>query len=286
MLFEGRPVVAAVCSQFLVDRSERGQTGLQLLKHCFAGEHDLTVTDESGDNTRKLWEWCGARTSIPFSLHWVRPLRPFQTAITVAGAVTARTRTWDRIAPLARALDAGLEKLAPYRLVPPQPRGTSAELSESGLASCAGQFGRTRSLMPVYDEASIHWLLQRATHGAGCGQCRKLAIRDESGQTVGYAVYCITKNGAGEVLQIAAKTRFEPLVLDHLLRDAWTHKVTALFGRLEPSFVPQLSERGWLVYRRGSWTLVHSRSARISEAFERGDALFTRLDGEWCLRFV
>ena len=65
MQFEGRPLLAAVCSQFVVDPAERGQVGLQMLKRCFAGAQDLSITDEAAECTRKIWEWCGGVAALP-----------------------------------------------------------------------------------------------------------------------------------------------------------------------------------------------------------------------------
>ena len=59
MHFNGTPLVAAVCSQFVVDPAERGQAGLQMLKRCLAGTQDVSLTDEAAECTRKIWEWCG-----------------------------------------------------------------------------------------------------------------------------------------------------------------------------------------------------------------------------------
>src|SRR5687768_15328812 len=83
MQLHGKPLLAAVCSQFVVDPAERGQVGLQMLKRCFAGKQDLSMTDEAADCTRKVWEWCGGVTALPYSLHWIRPLRPVQSALAV-----------------------------------------------------------------------------------------------------------------------------------------------------------------------------------------------------------
>jgi hypothetical protein len=35
----------------------------------------------------------------------------------------------------------------------------------------------------------------------------------------------------------------------------------------------------------GPWVLVHARDPEFVRAFEHGDAFFSRLEGEWCLRF-
>ena len=84
---------------------------------------------------------------------------------------------------------------------------------------------------------------------------------------------------------MSAQPRQHRAVLDHLFEDAWQQGVTMVQGRLEPAFAPQLSEHAALLYRRGYWTLVHSKHAEVRHALQRGDAFFSRLEGEWCLRF-
>ena len=85
MRFKGPPILAAVCSQFVVDPEERGLAGLQMLKTCFAGPQDLSIADEAGDNARKMWEWCGGSAVLPYSIHWVRPFQPAQAALALTG---------------------------------------------------------------------------------------------------------------------------------------------------------------------------------------------------------
>ena len=61
---------------------------------------------------------------------------------------------------------------------------------------------------------------------------------------------------------------------------------TALRGRLDPHHVQEYSDRHCWFRREGAWTLVHSRHDDVVSAIERGAAEFTRLDGEWWLRFL
>jgi hypothetical protein len=114
---------------------------------------------------------------------------------------------------------------------------------------------------------------------------RALLVRDDAQAVGGWFIYHARRGGAGEVLQVAAGPRHRRLVLDHLLEDAWEQGVTLLSGRFEPALAQELSENRCLLYRRGHWTLVHSKRPEVSHALQRGDAFFTRLEGEWCLRF-
>lgn len=138
---------------------------------------------------------------------------------------------------------------------------------------------------PAYDASSVRWVLERARRHVDHGDVRALVVRDDAQAITGWFVYYARRGRAGEVLQIGAEPRQHRQVIDHLLDDAWEQGVTLLSGRLEPAFAPQLSENGCLLYRRGYWTLAHSKRPEVCHALQRGDAFFTRLEGEWCLRF-
>jgi hypothetical protein len=140
-------------------------------------------------------------------------------------------------------------------------------------------------LAPDYDARSMKWVLERARGRLDQGAVRAVLVRDDAQAVGGWFIYHARRGGAGEVLQVAAGPRHRRLVLDHLLEDAWEQGVTLLSGRLEPALAQELSENRCLLYRRGHWTLVHSKRPDVSNALQRGDAFFTRLEGEWCLRF-
>jgi len=138
---------------------------------------------------------------------------------------------------------------------------------------------------PSYDAESVRWVLERARRHVDRGDVRALVVRDDARAITGWFVYYARRGRAAEVLQIGAEPRHHRHVIDHLLDDAWQQGVTVLQGRFEPAFAPQLSENGYFLYRRGYWTLVHSKRPELCHALQRGDALFSRLEGEWCLRF-
>lgn len=285
MLFDGRPVLMAVCSQFAVDPARRGQAGLRLLKQCLGGPQDLSLTDEAGDDTRRVWEWCGGATALLYSIHWIRPLRPARTAL----ALLMRRRSPGMLArlstPLASIVDTVCGSLVRSPLRVSKPRGSREDLHETTLPAQMAEFTAGRSLRPNYADGSLAWLLERASRRTAAGQLRKVLVRDESQDVVGWYVYYANPGGMGEVLQVAARKRAVGHVLDHLLYDAWLCGAIALCGRLDPAFAQELSDRNCLLYRRGYWTLVHSRRPELLHAIERGDAFLTRVEGEWCLRF-
>jgi len=284
MRFHGRPLLAAVCSQFVVDPAERGQAGLQMLKRCFEGDQDLSITDEAGDGTRKIWQWSGGATALPYSIHWIRPLRPTQAALAVGRERPWRAPLAPVLAPLARAVDAIVTRPS-GRFRPTPPRGSREPLDGPALLACLSEFASACSIAPDYDARTVRWVLDRARRRVDYGPVRALLVRDDAQTVAGWFVYHARRGGAGEVLQVAAGPRHRRQVLDHLLDDAWQQGVALLSGRLEPTLAQELSENRCLLYRRGYWTLVHSKRPEIAQALQRGDAFFTRLEGEWCLRF-
>lgn len=285
MLFNGRPILMAVCSQFVVEPAKRGQVGLRILKRCFEGPQDLSITDEAGDNTRKIWEWCGGATALPYSIHWTRPLRPARVALAFLEKGKALAAFAAASAPAAWIVDALATRLAqsPFHLSPP--RGSRESLDETVLLACLPEFAADRSLRPDYDDRSVKWVLERAAQREGHGHFRKVLVRDEEREIIGWYLYYVNRGGTGEVLQIAAKAHAVHQVLDHLLDDASRQGAIALSGRLEPAFAQELSEKYCLLYRRGHWMLIHSKKPELLHAIQRGDAFLTRLEGEWCLRF-
>jgi hypothetical protein len=284
MMFEDQPIVMAVCSHFVVDPAHRGVPGLRLLKKVMEGPQDLTLADESNETARRLWEWCGGTTSLLYSMHWIRPLRLAEAAVTLLmrsrSPRTARLST-----PIARMIDALCHRfaLSPLRTFPP--KGTRENLDEAALAAHLSEFTSGRLLRPDSTDGSLQWVLERArTRNAG-GEFRQIVVKDVKGEIAGWYLYFANRGGIGEVLQIAARRDTIGQVLDHLIEDALQSGVVALAGRLDPAFAQEMSERHCLFYRRGNWTLIHSRRPELLHAIERGDAFLSRLEGEWCLRF-
>ena len=107
----------------------------------------------------------------------------------------------------------------------------------------------------------------------------------QSGNIAGWYIYYVKGGGIGEVVRIGAEDHVIAPVLDHLFYDASVHGAIALHGRLEGRLTQQLSERYCFFYQASNRLLVHSRRPEVTRLIHTNDALLTRLDGEWCLRF-
>ena len=285
MLFRRRPILMAVCSQFVVDPAVRGQVGLRLLKACFDGPQDLTISDESGDGTRRIWEWCGGDTVLPYSLRWVRPLRPAQYGVSLLARRSRLSLVARALAPEARLFDAAAAALGGRGLVPRPPRGSREALHDAAFAAMMRELTEQSALRPDHDARSAAWALARAGARPGYALLQKLLVRNESRDAVGVILYCVGEDRIAEVLQVAARPDAINHVLDHLFEDATRRGAVAVAGRFEPALADALSRARAVIHRGRHWTLLHSNDPELRLAVHRGDAFLSRLEGEWCLRF-
>jgi len=115
------------------------------------------------------------------------------------------------------------------------------------------------------------------------GNLRKIAVRDDSGKVVGWYIYYVNPGTVGEVVQIGGDPKFAMDVLDHLFCDAWEQEVAGLHGVVDSRRVPDFSDKGCFFTCRGGWTLARSDNSELLRLLDYGEALFSRLDGEWCL---
>jgi hypothetical protein len=282
MLLRGRPLMARLMSQFVVHPGSRGVAGVKLLQTMLRSE--LIVSDESTTGARRIWELIGGRTARLHSSLWFYPFRPCQFALSMLRRRTPTASFLARIAsPVARSVDwvAARSSQFPYR--PAAPKLTGEDLDFEGLLGClSGDLERT--LQPAHDRDSLQWALRRAAAFQGRGELQKIAVRSPKGEIAGWYVYYSNPGGVAEVLQIYSKRATAPHVFDHLLHHAHQRGAAALSGRFEPDFMESYIDRRCLTLP-GPWYLVASPDRELTRAFEDGDVVFSRLEGEWCLHF-
>jgi hypothetical protein len=279
-VFCGQPIDVAVCTQFMVDPASRGLAGVRLVKTVLSGRQDLTFADVANDTSRAMWEGLRGSVSAIHSLTWSQHIReaPF----------SARTR---RRGLLARALSRAIRPALAFTGGPPPERWKAAPgtatvpLTAELIAAQIDAVLEEVSLHPLYDATSTQWLLDELAARRGCGRLGGAAVRDSRAGVIGWFLYYMNGGGTGDVVQVvAARDRYAE-VLRALFRDAWKRGVAAVTGRGDAGLITALDPRYSRVSRSGSWALVHSRRREIIEAITRGDAFFSRLDGEWWMTF-
>jgi hypothetical protein len=274
MRFGNRALRAAVSCQLMVHPECRASfAALGLLRRLFAGPQELTIADGANEASRALWEAAGGIASPIHSLHWVRLLRPAQGLLTLAPQRLRRLRLL--AAPFAKALDACL------------PLDFRAEYAEEPVDAhaLAEAFKSVRStLRPDYDAASLQWLLAQAAEKRRHGELQGALLRDASGRLAGWFLYYLN-DGLSQVLQIGARQGALPQVFEQLARHARASGARALEGRMDPQLAATVQGKHCIMQSRGISTLLHARDAALLVPLLRGDAFFSRLEGEWWMRF-
>lgn len=285
MSIRGRPIQAAVSSQFIVEPGRRStMAAVHLLKTFMAGPQDVSIADEANSTSRKLWESLGGATALLYSVHWARILRPSEFGLL---RMWRGQRAWTAsvLRPMCRVADRVAAHVpgSPFRHSVASLSGE--ELDAETLLGCLSEFPCPPALRPEYDARALRWLLAALVPPGGEGSLQKTLVRDAAGQVLGWYLYYAGPARLGEAVHIWARDGSMKAVLEHLFQDAWRRDVVALSGRLEPRFTPDFAETYCLFHPRRCWMLVHSGDAEVLQAIQTGDAMLTRLEGEWCMRF-
>ncbi len=286
MLLRGRPLRVAVGCQFIVDPDQRhALTALRLAKAFLSGPQDLSLADGANEQVRRMWVGLGGIPSLLYSLHWTRLLRPARYALSLLDernpSLIARSAR-----PLAIPIDAIFARMRPNRFHFEEAQLIEEALDAAVMLAHLPDVMAGRALQPAYDSRGLAWLLEESARKTRHGNLRARAVLDRGRRLIGWYLYYVQAHGVGEVLQLAARDGCFDAVLQRLLADAWRNRAVAVRGRLDPRYIQDLSDRHCWLRREGTWTLFHSRHDDVAAAILQGDALLSRLEGEWWMRFL
>lgn len=289
MLIHGKKLRLAFGSNFVVEAGSRASfAAMQLVNAFMKGPQDISITDSATEGARQLLRSLGFTVVPIYSLLWARPLRPSLYALHGAARLK-KSKTLTAVGtlagPLWRVADylAATVKVSPFHQAAPAIKAEA--LDTDTLMQCLARIPSKHWLVPDYSRESLEWVLQFVKERNAYGNLRNIVLRDDKGKIIGWYIYGLRPGGIGEVLQIGAEGTSVGKVLDHLFHDAWQSTLIGLHGRLEPQFMEELTQRSSFFLRNGSWTLAHSRSPELLGPIFSGNAFFSRMEGEWCLRF-
>jgi hypothetical protein len=289
MSINGKNVLLAFGSNFVVEAGSRASlAAMQLVNAFMKGPQDISITDSATEGARQLLKGLGFTVVPIYSLLWSRPLRPSLYALHGAARLKKNKTiaTLGTLAsPLCRMADylATTTKISPFHQAVPTNKAEA--LDTDTLMQCLTRVPGKHWLVPSYNRESLEWVLKFVEMRNAFGDLRKVALRDEKGKIYGWYIYGLRPGAIGEVLQVGAEAASVGKVLDHLFHEAWQNNLIGLQGRLEPQFMEELTQRSSFFLRNGSWTLAHSRTPELLGPIFSGNSFFSRLDGEWCLRF-
>jgi hypothetical protein len=289
MLFNGQLIKAALSSQFIVAPESR-YVGALLLKAFFSGPQDLSLTDEANSISRILWEKIGGTITMSYSVHWTRPLRPSRFAVSLLSSFIGENKPWSYLVsasvPICNLADAIVVRKLPRYFHIKVPQVSADNLKIENLLTYLSEFSSSRSLWPAYDDRSLKWLLNVIAEKESLGALRLMAVHNDKREMIGWYLYHLKPGGMSTALQIMARNNSMNEVLDHLFYDAWRQDSVAVSGRLDPKFVREISDKYCFFNCGRPWVLVHSHNPELLRTFRDGDAMLSKLEGEWCMRLV
>jgi len=286
MCLSGEVIRVGLAGNFVIHPKARsGVAAPGLLGAYVASNHDLLMTDSANDISRYLFQRVGFKTVPALNIHWARPLQAGEYGMyamsrgmssTAAAAFRLVTK------PLCAVVDSMSPKIVRSGPVPKTPL-FAEDLDLETLLHCFTEYHKTYTLWPEYDAELLQWLLQFMQRNKKRGTLRGVGLREESGKIVGWYLYYVRRGAIGEVAQVYGPPGVFKAVLEHLFHDAREQGVIALHGVADYRKISDFSDQGCFFTCRGGWTLAHSHRSELLDILERGNAFFSRLDGEWCL---
>ena len=163
-------------------------------------------------------------------------------------------------------------------------RGTGAEgVSAGTIAACAPEVHGRSTLRVEYDARTAKWLLDRARNRPG----RLLTHTMWDGRSItGWYICHLDTAGQAEAIQLSATPLSTGGLLDHLFSPGlapWSDCRQRTPRRALRAGAVGSGTR--LFHRRGPWMLINTNKPELLSSFHTGNSAFSRMDGEWSLRF-
>jgi len=279
MRFDDKIIRLAAGGPLVVHPKARNRAvGPRLWRQYLAGPQALTITDGASDEMRQIFELIGGQMMHPSSMAWARVFQPF--SFMGARLLHSRPRAKAAGAHMLPTLDVITAKAVHYFNKPNGLGMTTEPLTPKLLLEHLPVVSRSLRLYPDYDEPFLEWLFAELHHNRTWGIPVRRLVRDESSRVLGWYVYFLLRGQGCQVVHVAARDRHAGDVLDALFADAVASGGAGVQGRVEPRLLADLAHRGCL-FRYSARSLVHSRDPELLAVLAGGQALLTRLEGDW-----
>lgn len=290
MELNGESLRAAICGTFMVEAHDEDPfAGARLLREVLSGPQDLSFSETSNDISTTMWRKMRATAFAPYSLEWVRIMRPasflleaganriaalrlFKPLASPFDRLAGRGRTdqtWSHYAPLAGKADAF----------------TDTEGSEAEIAALIPSLLASFALRPQWHPQQLEGMLVHARNKAVHGERVLRIVRAGSGKPVGLFIYYGDPGRIGRVVQIMAIPGQEGTVIDRLLKHANERGMVAMRGRTQPALLQAMLGQKF-AFVHASSTVVHSRRPDLIETVNSGHAFLNGFAGEGWTRLI
>jgi hypothetical protein len=171
-----------------------------------------------------------------------------------------------------------------------EPNSRVEPLTPAGILEHLPTVTKSLRLVPDYDLPYLDWLFgeldavaQRGPPWAGAMRRGPLwaELVSRADEPRGWYVCHLRPGGFCRLLQFAARSDEAEFVYDQLVARARQQGAAGLYGRVEPSILEAISSHRTLIHTHTGRLLVHARNDEIIRAIQSGQALLTRMDGEW-----
>ena len=290
MEYEGRRLRAANCGTFACDdRDSDPFAGARLLRDVLSGPQDLSFTETSNDISTEMWRTARATVLGPYSLEWLRVLKPAAFALEAA---SGRVPAAKLLRPAARAADALLcrrgSKQAWSHYTPLAGKADAfvdTPATDDEFAGLCRQLAARFPIHPVWEKPVLESMLAHAGRKALHGERIQHAVRNRAGKAIGLYLYYGDAGGIGRTVQVMAEPGQEPIVIERLLRNAHERGLVALRGRTQPHLLQAMIGRKFAFLHTSS-TVVHSRDPDLLQAMTDGRIFLNGLAGEGWTRLI
>lgn len=290
MEFEGRRLWAANCGTFACDdRDTDPFAGARLLRDVLSGPQALSFTETSNDVSTEMWRTARAHVLGPYSLDWLRILKPSTFVVEAASRRIALARL---AKPAARLADRLLFRPGDKQvwshytsLAGKADAFVATPAADDDVIDACRQLLTPFALRPLWEPPVLRDMLRHAARKAHHGERICHLVKTRSGKVVGLYLYYGNPGGIGRTVQIMAAPGQESIVIDCLLRNAHERGLVAIRGQTQPALLQAMIGKK-IAFLHASSTVVHSRDPALVDAMANGRAFLNGLAGEGWTRLI
>jgi hypothetical protein len=290
MEFEGRRLRAANCGTFACDDRDRDPfAGARLLRDVLSGQQDLSFTETSNDVSTDMWRTMRATVLGPYSLEWLRVLKP---AAFLLAAAARRVPPARLLTPVAKAADSILCRRGDKpawshyaQLAGKADALVATPADNSEFAALCAELATRFPLHPAWRRTTLETMLGHAECKRVYGERVQHIVRTRGGKPIGLYLYYGDPGGIGRTVQIMAEPGQESVVIDCLIRNAHERGLVAIRGRTQPQLLQAMIGKK-CAFLHTSSTIVHSRDPDLLTAMTNGQVFLNGLAGEGWTRLI